>query len=101
MRQIKKSTIDTLINSALAEKAFFRATQKDVWQNLLDYEKEQAYKASKELIGFEDVLFSHNLENLIRLCTINSPLKKMNHKEIYELLKYFDIEVVEVQSNDG
>lgn len=107
MRQINKRTLDNLIASMHMRDAFFKdaaKTKNDTkWLGLLDVQRELGYEIEKQLSGKDEKsgLLAHHIVGLIEACTILEPIKKMNHKEIYELLKYFDIEVVEEIENEN
>lgn len=105
MKQINKRTLDNLIASMYMRDTFFKdaaKTKNDTkWLGLLDAQRELGYEIEKQLIGKDVGLLAHHIVELIEACTILEPIKKMNHSEIYELLKCFDIEVVEEQNNDG
>lgn len=99
MRQIKKKTLDNLIATMHMRDAFFKdaaKTKNDTkWHGLLDAQRNLGYEIEKQLSGKDVGLLAHHIVDLVEACTILDPIKKMNHSEIYELLKHFDIEVVE------
>lgn len=107
MRQVKKKTIDNLIALIIAQHEVFHIAEKrgdtDLWNKYIETEREAARKIARQIEPKKtDILFlSMHINDLIESALILHPIKKMNHSEIYEMLKCFDIEVVEEQSNDG
>lgn len=98
MKQIKKKTLDKVINSIIAERAFYRSKNPVAWSNLLRYQCKASAAATEEITGTDDCLFAHNLCHVISACVDGHMPKKLNHAAIYKLFESFGIEVVKEDS---
>lgn len=102
MRQINKRTLDNLIAIIIAQNVIFdyieKYNDKDLWNRYIHKEREVARDIAMQISEKKKVnytLSTCHICNLLESVLILDPIKKMNHKEIYEMLKCFDIEVVE------
>lgn len=101
MRQVKKETIDRLLE-AVDE---YGKTLNDAGiDSMVEYEKAHIWAeiAADDIYGSSFCgTFEYSLMGLIRSLRIIYPVKYCTNEEIYEILKMLDIEVVEEQNNDG